>query len=40
MKTYKKYSVVVIGGGHAGVAAACAAARIGASVALVTHKID
>ena len=40
MKTYKKYSVVVIGGGHAGVEAACGAARIGASVALVTHKID
>ena len=40
MKTYKKYSVVVIGGGHAGVEAACAAARIGVSVALVTHKID
>ena len=40
MKTYKKYSVIVIGGGHAGVEAACAAARIGVSVALVTHKID
>ncbi len=40
MKTYKKYSVVVIGGGHAGVEAACAAARIGVSVALITHKID
>ena len=40
MKTYKKYSVVVIGGGHAGVEAACGAARIGTSVALVTHKID
>ena len=40
MKTDKKYSVVVIGGGHAGVEAACASARIGASVALVTHKID
>ena len=40
MKTYKKYSVVVIGGGHAGVEAACASARIGVSVALVTHKID
>ena len=40
MKTYKKYSVVVIGGGHAGVEAACAASRIGASVALVTHKIE
>ena len=40
MKTNKKYSVVVIGGGHAGVEAASAAARIGVSVALVTHKID
>ncbi len=40
MKTYKRYSVVVIGGGHAGVEAACAAARIGASVALVSHKLD
>jgi len=40
VKTYKKYSVVVIGGGHAGVEAACAAARVGATVALVTHKID
>ena len=37
---YKKYSVVVIGGGHAGVEAACAAARMGVSVALITHKID
>jgi tRNA uridine 5-carboxymethylaminomethyl modification enzyme len=40
VKTYKKYSVVVIGGGHAGVEAACAAARIGVNVALVTHKIS
>ena len=40
MKTYKKYSVVVIGGGHAGVEAACAAARVGVNVALITHKID
>jgi len=37
---YKKYSVVVIGGGHAGVEAACASARLGVSVALITHKID
>tara|TARA_B100000579_G_scaffold432237_1_gene448711 strand:- start:950 stop:2833 length:1884 start_codon:yes stop_codon:yes gene_type:complete len=36
----KKYAVVVIGGGHAGVEAATAAARMGVSVALVTHKID
>ncbi len=40
MKKCKKYSVVVIGGGHAGVEAACAAARTGADVALITHKID
>jgi len=40
VKKNKKYSVVVIGGGHAGVEAACASARIGVSVALVTHKID
>ena len=40
MKTHKRYSVVVIGGGHAGVEAACSAARIGVNVALVTHKID
>ena len=40
MKKHKGYSVVVIGGGHAGVEAACAAARIGVNVALVTHKID
>ena len=36
----KKYSVVVIGGGHAGVEAACSAARLGVSVALVTHNIN
>ena len=40
MKKNKKYSVVVIGGGHAGVEAACAPARMGSKVALVTHKID
>ena len=40
MKNYKKYSVIVIGGGHAGVEAACAAARMGEDVALITHKID
>ena len=39
-KKYKNYVVVVIGGGHAGVEAACAAARLGVSVALVTHKIE
>ena len=35
----KEYSVIVIGGGHAGVEAACSAARIGVSVALITHNI-
>jgi tRNA uridine 5-carboxymethylaminomethyl modification enzyme len=37
---YKKYSVIVIGGGHAGVEAACSAARLGVDVALVTHKLN
>ena len=40
MKKNNKYSVVVIGGGHAGVEAACASARMGVNVALITHKID
>ncbi|MGY9006166.1 MAG: tRNA uridine-5-carboxymethylaminomethyl(34) synthesis enzyme MnmG [Alphaproteobacteria bacterium] len=35
-----KYDVVVIGGGHAGCEAAAAAARVGASTLLVTHRID
>jgi tRNA uridine 5-carboxymethylaminomethyl modification enzyme len=35
-----KYDVVVIGGGHAGCEAAAAAARMGASTALVTQRID
>lgn len=34
------YDVVVIGGGHAGCEAAAAAARMGASTALVTHRFD
>ena len=40
MKKNKKYSVIVIGGGHAGVEAACASARMGVNVALITHKVD
>ena len=39
-KEKKNYSVVVIGGGHAGVEAACAAARVGSSVVLITHKLE
>ncbi|RME65889.1 MAG: tRNA uridine-5-carboxymethylaminomethyl(34) synthesis enzyme MnmG, partial [Alphaproteobacteria bacterium] len=36
----RSFDVIVIGGGHAGCEAACAAARMGAAVALVTHKIE
>ena len=34
----KCYDVIVVGGGHAGVEAAAAAARIGANTALITHN--
>ncbi len=34
------YDIVVIGGGHAGCEAACAAARMGVRVALVTMNVD
>ncbi len=40
MKRKKNIQVIVIGGGHAGVEAACAAARMGAKTALITHKIE
>src|SRR5262249_55809503 len=33
-----QYDVIVVGGGHAGCEAAAAAARMGAKVALVTHR--
>ena len=34
------YDVIVIGGGHAGSEAACAASRLGASVLLVTSSLE
>lgn len=36
----KEYDVIVVGGGHAGCEACAAAARMGASTALITHKIE
>lgn len=36
----KIYDVIVVGGGHSGVEAACAAARMGSMTALITHKKD
>lgn len=40
MKNTDTYDVIVVGGGHAGCEACAAAARMGASTALITHKIS
>lgn len=40
MKYSEHFSVLVVGGGHAGVEAACAAARAGVKTLLLTHNIE
>lgn len=40
MKYPIEYAVIVVGGGHAGVEAACAAARMGQKTLLLTHNIE
>ncbi|MDC0947742.1 tRNA uridine-5-carboxymethylaminomethyl(34) synthesis enzyme MnmG [Gammaproteobacteria bacterium] len=40
MPTTERFSVIVVGGGHAGTEAALASARAGARTLLITHNID
>lgn len=40
MSTQNNYSVIIVGGGHAGTEAALASARMGVSTLLLTHNIE